>query len=314
MYDFLILGGDERQAYLKEILSEQGYTVEGDLIAADAGIMPACSKLCEPVIQGENLQRTGLVEKIINSIGDKEKVFEDIKAAQAILAPVPFLNKAGKLNHRAGNIDISPDEIYEGMHPGEYLFAGCIPEWFMLKCAKREIRCYDYMKDEAVAVSNAVATAEGIIAEAVMKYKGTLHGCKCLVTGFGRCAKVLADKLKGMNAHVSICVRKNTDEVWAESMGYSAFNFHELERNIESFPVIFNTVPKKVFDRELLAKMRKNVMIFDIASAPGGVDYDVAERMGIEAAIYPSLPGKYSPEASARILASAVKRVMKINH
>jgi dipicolinate synthase subunit A len=51
-------------------------------------------------------------------------------------------------------------------------------------------------------------------------------------------------------------------------------------------------------------------MIFDIASNPGGVDFIAAEKLGIYAESYQSLPGKYAPQTSAEILFEAVKRII----
>ena len=54
---------------------------------------------------------------------------------------------------------------------------------------------------------NAVATAEGAIAEAVLHSDGTLHGAACLVIGFGRVGLALAQRLRGLSAHVTVAAR-----------------------------------------------------------------------------------------------------------
>ena len=43
---------------------------------------------------------------------------------------------------------------------------------------EKGVSCYDYMEEETIAVKNAVATAEGAIAEAISFFGGDLVWCK----------------------------------------------------------------------------------------------------------------------------------------
>jgi dipicolinate synthase subunit A len=54
------------------------------------------------------------------------------------------------------------------------------------------------MKDEKIVILNAIATAEGTIMEAIRSSDQNLHGSNCIELGYGRCAKVLAQKLKAL--------------------------------------------------------------------------------------------------------------------
>ena len=45
---------------------------------------------------------------------------------------------------------------------------------------------------------------------------------------------------------------------------------------------IFNTAPAMVLPKAMLGYVREDCLILDLASAPGGVDYEAAEEMGIE--------------------------------
>jgi dipicolinate synthase subunit A len=49
------------------------------------------------------------------------------------------------------------------------------------------------------------------------------------------------------------------------------------------------------------------VTIIDIASAPGGVDFSAAQKMGISAFLCSGLPGKYAPASSA----SAIQKIIE---
>ena len=55
-----------------------------------------------------------------------------------------------------------------------------------------------------------------------------------------------------------------------------------------------------------LAQFKPDAVVIDIASAPGGVDFDTCRKHAVRAKLCPGLPGIYSPMTSARILCQAV--------
>ena len=73
---------------------------------------------------------------------------------------------------------------------------------------------------------------EGAIMEAIKMQPINLHKSRCLVLGYGRCAKVLAAKLKGMDAQVTVCARNKTARSLAKSFGLEVMDFTELKRRI----------------------------------------------------------------------------------
>jgi dipicolinate synthase subunit A len=166
------------------------------------------------------------------------------------------------------------------------------------------------MKMDDVAIYNAIATAEGAIMEAIKMQPINLHKSRCLVLGYGRCAKVLAAKLKGMDAQVTVCARNKTARSLAKSFGLEVMDFTELKRRICQYDHIFNTVPKQILKEDILRKISKESCIIDIASYPGGTNHQMAEKLGICAKLCPSLPGIYSPKSSGIMLA---KKVLEIS-
>ena len=55
----------------------------------------------------------------------------------------------------------------------------------------------------------------------------------------------------------------------------------------------------------------KKTLIIDLASAPGGVDYETAEKLGIKAILASALPGKVAPDTCAEYLQKFVYKVIK---
>lgn len=72
--------------------------------------------------------------------------------------------------------------------------------------------------------------------------------------------------------------------------------------------MVVNTVPAPVVTELILRELPKDAYILDIASAPGGVDFDVAREYGIRSDLLLGIPGKYAPMESAYILARAMER------
>ena len=87
------------------------------------------------------------------------------------------------------------------------ILGGNLPKSFVTYCNEHEIACLDYMKIPEIAIENAVATAEGAIFHAIQISKYTLHQSNCLVIGFGKCGEILADRLYGLKADVTVSTR-----------------------------------------------------------------------------------------------------------
>lgn len=191
------------------------------------------------------------------------------------------------------------------------LIAGNIPEDIIDLCRKKEAFCYDLMKCDSIAIINAIATAEGTIMEAIKSSDSNLHGSNCLVLGYGRCGKVLAAKLKGLDANVTIAARREDALAYAKAAGHSTIIINEMRSAISTFQFIFNTIPSLIIGPEYLDRVSADVLIIDIASAPGGVDFDYTTSQGINAKLCLGLPGKVAPKDSASILVNKIEALIK---
>ena len=226
-----------------------------------------------------------------------------------MIGPVVF-SKNGEITGSSINKKMSVETLLQEMTKEQILFGGCINEEIRHECEQKEIKAFDFMKMDDVAIYNAIATAEGAIMEAIKMQPINLHKSRCLVLGYGRCAKVLAAKLKGMDAQVPVCARNKTARSLAKSFGLEVMDFTELKRRICQYDHIFNTVPKQILKEDILRKISKESCIIDIASYPGGTNHQMAEKLGICAKLCPSLPGIYSPKSSGIMLA---KKVLEIS-
>ncbi len=81
------------------------------------------------------------------------------------------------------------------------------------------------MDDEQVKEENAVATAEGVIAELVSNSPYNIEGAKILVTGYGKCGRAAACRLKSLGARVTVLARRKETRREAKKDGIYAADF-----------------------------------------------------------------------------------------
>ena len=124
--------------------------------------------------------------------------------------------------------------------------------------------------------------------------------------GYGRCGKVLSEKLKGLSAHVTVCGNNAVELAVAEAFGMDVLPLKELEGKIDGFEYIYNTIPALVLEGEVLKKVKKDALIIDIASGRGGLDYSEAQERQLNVLHCLGLPGKYAGEISAKRLSEYV--------
>ncbi|MGN0383222.1 MAG: hypothetical protein ACI4DS_03050 [Eubacterium sp.] len=201
------------------------------------------------------------------------------------------------------------EKVNEELKEGQIVF-GCNFPAAITKRMYDKVFFVDYMKLEGIAFKNAVATAEGAIAEAIVSGSGNLHGSNSLLTGYGRCGEILAEKLGSMKSHVTVMERKEEKRAKAQAYGFETADFNDEKIDYIKYDFIFNTIPSLIITDKIIDKLKTDVCIIDIASKPGGVDFDYCRKKGINAKLCLGLPGKYSPKTSAKIMAEAINRTL----
>lgn len=74
------------------------------------------------------------------------------------------------------------------------------------------------------------------------------------------------------------------------------------------YDIIFNTIPSMILDKERLNLLKKETIIIDLASKPGGVDFTTAKELGLNARLELGLPGRIAPITSAEYIYNVVLR------
>ena len=186
------------------------------------------------------------------------------------------------------------------------LFGGTFSEEVTIYCKEHQITTYDLRSFPELTAYNAIATAEGALALAMTLQPTNLSEGHCLVTGFGYCGKQIATMLRGLGAKVSVAVRNPALASTIAQMGFTYLSLEELDAYLCNCEYIFNTIPAVIFTKERLELLPREALLIDIASAPGGVDYDSARFLERKAHLCPALPGRFSPKSSGIKLAKLI--------
>ncbi len=278
-----VIGADLRQIYMIKSLYEKGYTIHTYGINND------------------------LITDIIKKTSS---MHEAMQKSNILICPIPFTKDNKDIAFLNLYEDKDVKHFIEGLNHKHILFAGMIPDYLSSYCKRNNIIHYDFMKMNDVAILNAIATAEGTIVEAIKRSNINLHGSKSLVLGFGRCAQILASKLKAFDVDIYVAARDKDAVAYAIAYGYHGVLLDNIDKHLYNFDFIFNTIPALILTKEKLEKLSPYVTIIDIASAPGGLDYNAAESLNLNASLCLGLPGIYSPKSSGEILADVVETIL----
>jgi dipicolinate synthase subunit A len=168
---------------------------------------------------------------------------------------------------------------------------------------------YDYAAREDFAVKNAVLTAEGAIEILLRESEDSLCAAEVLILGCGRIGKVLAHHMKALGAKVTVAARKPSDRALTEASGCKAVDYSLKE--LYRYRMIINTVPAPVLSGENIDRLHRDAIVTDLASAPGGVDFDRARDRGLKCIHALGLPGKTAPKAAGRIIKETITQMIK---
>ncbi len=292
LFTFSFLGGDLRQLYVISALAKSGF----------------CVKVFG--ISHEHI-------KPLDNIYMTDSVSSCILGADVIVLPLPYCSdNVGAFENCKINCPLYDKSIYvadviKKADKNSLILAGRVDSQLISCCNDAKINIIDYSSREELAIMNAIPTAEGALEIAMSNTNFTLHGSKCLVVGYGRIGKILSADLKALGANVTSTARKNSDLAMIYANGINCANTQNLHKIIGDFDIVFNTVPHMVMDFNTLSKSKEDVLIIDLASSPGGVDFDVADKLDRQVIWALSLPGKVAPKTAGEIIKNTIINILE---
>ena len=280
-----VIGGDLRNVKLVESLANDNFIVQTFALE-----------------NAHELKELNNVNEALN--------LENALKNKVIVSSIPFSSNNQEINTPLSNHKITIDELSNYIS-GKMLIAGSIKSEVAEKLRLKGAKVIDFLDREELAVLNAIPTAEGAIQIAMENTQFTLHGSNILILGFGRIGKVLAKMLTGIGATVTCAARKYADIAWINSYAYNSILFNDIDSKLYEYNIIMNTVPHMVLDKDRLEKLDKNCLIIDLASKPGGVDFEVAKELGIKSILALALPGKVAPITSGKYMKETIYNILK---
>ncbi len=237
--------------------------------------------------------------------------YDAARGADVVVLPIPCTVDGINVNAPFAQREISLERIFRSMRGNTLILGGKVSAELYEMAAQHGFEIIDYLCREELAVLNSVPTAEGAIEIAMRELSTTLWGQSVLVCGFGRIGKTLAADLKALGCDVTVCARRQSDLAWCSVDGYKTTSFDRLKNDLCAYSVIFNTAPAIIFDAAALQCTAEDVLLIDLASPPGGVDFESAKRLARRTVWALSLPGKVAPITAGQIIERTVSSVLR---
>lgn len=248
--------------------------------------------------------------KDVKSIIQCDTIKKAIQNVEIVIGPIPFSSNGTTINTPFSEKKITIREMMHVINAKILIAGGISPEVYEL-ANDEYIEIIDIMKREELAVLNTIATAEGTIQIAIENTNKILHGSEVLILGFGRIGKVLARKLAGLAVKVTCAARKDEDLAWIQAYGHRATNINNIGENLKQFDIIINTVPHMILSEERLKNVKKDCLLIDLASNPGGIDKKAVKEQNLKFVWALSLPGKVAPTTSAEFIKDTIYNILK---
>lgn len=283
---FTIVGGDLRIIYLAKELAKDN------------------------IVYSYGFENTKELENIDN-IRICQYLEETVHNSKIVISSVPLTKNGTDIYMPFSNKTIKIEELFKLIN-NKTLIAGAIPNNYNdFQKDNININVIDLMNYDELTVLNTIATAEGAISDIINNTNFNLHGSNVLILGFGRVAKVVARKLKALDAFVTCAARKDVDYAWMKTLGYNIENINNLD-NLKDYDIIINTVPHIILDEEKLKQINNKCFLLDLASKPGGFDQDYIKQNNLNCKWSLAIPGKVAPYTSAIYIKNVIYKILNI--
>jgi len=294
-HNFCILGGDFRQLVLADLLKKNGHCI------TTFGFDRALSNESKWHLPCNLMDYSHVITKL--------SFEESCGEAEYIVLPLPCCVNSD-LNMPFSVYTMTFSQLYSALKPGQIIIGGIIPADTE---PDENVKIYDYTTRDDFAILNAVPSAEGAIQVAMENTSSTLHGSNCLILGFGRIGKLIAKFLYSIGSNVTVVARGKSSSAWIRNYGYNHEDISNLANCIKNKDLIFNTIPQKLMNSEVLQEVEPDALIIDLASRPGGVDFDAANALDVHIIHALGLPGRVAPLTSASIVFETISNIINEN-
>jgi dipicolinate synthase subunit A len=207
-----------------------------------------------------------------------------LKGARFALFPIPGIAASGALFAPAAPTPIVPDRaMLAGMAPRAHIILGWADTNLKSNTAALSIKLHEYEWDRSLMLQRTPAIIEGLLKIVIENTAITIHNANACVVGQGTIGAVLARYLVALGAHTHVAARNAEQRAAAFVAGATPHLLEDLPALASSLDLVFSTVPSRVVGEDVLSRLAKTALIVDLAAPPGGVDFDAAKRLGLNA-------------------------------
>ena len=260
--------------------------------------------------EGKNVYIYGLekyfLESNLPNIELCQSLKETVRNSDIVISGMPFSKDGENVNAPFSSSQIKIKDLKNELNNKTFI-AGGIPKDFY----DEKIKNVDLLQIDELTILNAIPTVEGAIKIAIEAREETIHESNVLVCGFGRIGKILCNRFKALGANVYCAARKDTDLAWIREKRYFPLRYVELCDYAPKFNIVINTVPTIIIKEKELDCLNKDVLIIDVASAPGGIDKEYAEKKKIKVITALGIPGKEMPKTAASYIKKIIDEKIK---
>jgi dipicolinate synthase subunit A len=279
-----VLGGDDREIILIAELVKMGATV---------------------AVAGFPRDKVAHGTFVANSVEDA------CKDAEVLILPLPGTNEEGVIRAVYAEQELKlTEKAITSINNQALVIIGSARRFLKEWSAKYGFSLLEVVEMDEIAILNSIPTAEGAIQIAMEETPITIHGSQTCIIGFGRIGITLARSLKALGSEVTVVALNPGQLARAYEMGCTRATYANLHEIMNRVDVVFNTVPAMVLDHNTLKYANPDILIIDLATQPGGTDFEAANSFGLKAILAPGLPGKVAPVYAGRILAQVIPQLI----
>lgn len=282
-----VLGGDVREIYIAGRLEDEGFEVRsfGGSATADGDGRARSAASAEDAVEG----------------------------AEWIVCPSPGLG-AGDVVYAPGSAEriVLDRRLLAGSRAteGGIVMGRATPN--VLEAAKDlGVAVFEMKDDRSLAASNAKSVAEALVSLLVDRTDRILPEHRIVVVGYGATGSAFTKALLGLTC-TGIRVAARRPSLLADFAADMAVGVPYEERvgAMAEAGIVVNTVPSPEAIPAAAFPLLAGTLVVDIASPPGGIDHEAAQRAGVDVTWARGLAGSRAPHSAGDAQLAFIRRSM----
>lgn len=259
---------------------------------------------------GADVEATGCLPEAEEIMGkpQTQDPAEAVSGVDVVLHSVVYITPEGYLFTPGWDEDIHQD-VFRNMDEGSVLIIGTATDEIHQMAEEEGFHIHEYGDDDELMLLRAPTIVEGALKVAIEETTVSIHDSKTAVLGFGRMGFSVTRTVELLGAKTSVVARDRSQLSRARELGATPVHLDNKMDALEDARIVFNTIPVEILSEDVLKQMRRDAVIVDLASVPGGTDFDAAEELGINANLARGLGGR-APETAGRLQYRGIRQMI----